>query len=95
MWGSHLLSCIHSSGVYTPVARKPLPRYQDKMVLCSHFKYPTCDYVHSYSITPCHTPFGNMSLAVSIKQWTAPEQTKTVCTQGEDVHFSTEGQGTI
>ena len=46
-------------------------------------------------LRPCHTPVGNMSLAVSIKQWTAPEQTKTVCTQGEDVHFSTEGQGTI
>ena len=33
-------------------------------------------------LSPCQTPFWNMSLTVMTKQWTAPELTKTVCTQG-------------
>ena len=40
------------------------------MVLLSHFEYPICDCVHRYSISPCQTPFWNMSLAPRTKQWT-------------------------
>ena len=47
-----------------------------KMVLCSHIeRVPAiCNRVHSYSISPCRTPFWNKNLAASTKQWTAPEQ---------------------
>ena len=43
--------------------------------------------VHSYSLSPCRTPFWNMSLATNTKQWTAEELTKTICTQGLGTHF--------
>ena len=72
--GGHLLSGLHSSGVSTLGARKPL--YQNKMVLCSHLEYPICDCVNSYCITPCLTPFGITSLATSTKQWTVTELRK-------------------
>ena len=35
---------------------------------------PTTVYIAS----PCQTPFGNMSLSASTKQWTAPELTKMI-----------------
>lgn len=43
--------------------------------------------VHSYSLSPCRTPFWNMSLATNTKQWTAEELTKAMCTQGLGTHF--------
>ena len=38
---------------------------------CKEVRDPTCDGIHNYSISPCQTPFWNMSLAVTTKQWTA------------------------
>ena len=59
--------------------RKPLHGYSE---------YPICDCVHSYSISPCQTPFlKNMSFGMITKQWMATELTKTVCTQGPGAHF--------
>ena len=38
---------------------------------CKEVRDPICDGIHNYSISPCQTPFWNMSLAVRTKQWTA------------------------
>ena len=43
--------------------REPVPWYRYKMVLCSQFEYPIWDCVHSYSISPCQTPFWDMTWA--------------------------------
>ena len=52
------------------------------------FKYPICNCVHSYSISPCQTPFfKSMRFATISKPWMATELTKTVCTQGPGVQF--------
>ena len=50
-------------------------------------EYPICYCVHSYSISPCQTPFfKNMSFATITKPWTLTELV-TVYTQGPGVHF--------
>ena len=50
-------------------------------------EYPICNCVHSYSISPCQTPFfKNMSFATITERWTVTELV-TVCTQGTVVHF--------
>ena len=50
-------------------------------------EYPIYNCVHSYSISPCQTPFfKNMSFATITKPWTLTELV-TVCTQGPGVHF--------
>ena len=55
-------------------------------------EYPICNCVHSYSISPCQTPFfKNMSFATITKPWTLTELV-TVCTQGPGVHFCTRVQ---
>ena len=51
-----------SLGLSTLGDRKPVPGYWHKMVSCSHFEYPICDCVHSYSISPCQMPLWNISL---------------------------------
>ena len=51
-----------SQGLSTLGDRKPVPGYWHKMVSCSHFEYPICDCVHSYSISPCQMPLRNISL---------------------------------
>ena len=43
--------------------REPVPGYRHKMALCSQFEYPIWDCVHSYSISPCQTPFWNLTWA--------------------------------
>ena len=43
-------------------------------------KYPICNCVHSYSFSPCQTPFKNMSFAMITKPWMATELTKTLHT---------------
>ena len=53
------------------------------MVFGSLFEFPRCNYVHSYSISPCLTPFWNMSLAVDCPR----TEIKTVCTQGTSDHL--------
>ena len=53
------------------------------MVSSSHFKCPIRNYVHSYSISPCRTPFLNKSLAVDCPR----TEIKTVCTQGTGDHL--------
>ena len=62
-----------------------VPWQRNIIALCSHLEYPICDCVHSYSISAYQTSFWNLSLAVSTKQWAAPEL--TVCTQGRGVLF--------
>ena len=50
-------------------------------------EYPICNCVHSYSISPCQTPFfKNMSFVTITKPWTLTELVN-VCTQGPGVHF--------
>lgn len=50
---------------------------RQKMVLCSHLEYLIATTgVHDYTISPCQTPFWNLSLAVRTRRWTAPELTK-------------------
>ena len=50
-------------------------------------EYPICNCVHSYSISPCQTPFfKNMSFVTITKPWTLTEVVN-VCTQGPGVHF--------
>lgn len=50
---------------------------RQKMVLCSHLEYLIATTgVHDYSISPCQTPFWNLSLAVRTRRWTAPELSK-------------------
>ena len=76
-------------------ARDPVPGYRHKIMLCSHLENPICIYVHSYLISPCQTPLGNISLAASTKQrQTAHELTKTVCTQGPGAHHLNFSVGT-
>ena len=59
--------------------REPLHGYRE---------YPICNCVHSYSISPCQTPFlKNMSFGMITKQWMATEVTKTECAQGPGAHF--------
>ena len=50
---------FHFSGaVHVPTAcRESVASYGPKVVSSSHRKDPICNCVHSYSITPCHTPF--------------------------------------
>ena len=62
------------------------------MVLCSHFKYPICDYVYSYSISLRQTLFWNMSLAPRTKQWTAQNLQK-LCAQEPGAHVCARVQG--
>ena len=50
-------------------------------------EYPICNCVHSYSISPCQTPFfKNMSFVTITKPWTLTELVN-VYTQGPGVHF--------
>ena len=57
-------------------------------------KYPICNCVHSYSISPCQTPFfKSMSFATISKPWMATELTKTMCTQVPGAHFRARVQG--
>ena len=57
-------------------------------------KYPICNCVHSYSISPCQTPFfKSMSFAMITKPWMATELTKTMCTQVPGAHFRARVQG--
>ena len=58
----------------------PLHGYQPKMVSRVRRKHPICNCVHSYSISPCQTPFKNMSFATITKPWMATELTKTLHT---------------
>ena len=70
-------------------AQEPVPGYQHKMVLCSHFEYPIYDGIHGYSISPCQTSiFGSENKAVDCL-----ELTKIVCRQGPSVYFCAEEQG--
>ena len=77
---SHFLSEVFATVVYCLGlcklhAREPVPGYQRKMVLFSQLEYPLrC----SYSISPWHTPFWNVSVAESTKQWINPEPNKNV-----------------
>ena len=43
--------------------RERVAGYRHKMVLCPHLEYLICNHVHSYSISPCQTPFWNTILA--------------------------------
>ena len=57
-------------------------------------RYPICNCVHSYSISPCQTPFfKSMSFATISKPWMATELTKTMCTQVPGTHFHARVQG--
>ena len=57
-------------------------------------KHPICNCVHSYSISPCQTPFfKSMSFATISKPWMATELTKTMCTQVPGAHFRARVQG--
>ena len=53
------LKWLHSKALSTLGAWEPLPGYRHKMVFTP--------WVHSYSISHCHTPFSNISLAASKK----------------------------
>ena len=65
--------------------REPLHGYRE---------YPICNCVHSYSISPCQTPFfKSMRFATISKPWMATELTKTVCTQEPAAHFHARVQG--
>lgn len=70
-----------------------MPGYQRKMVLFSQLECLICDCVHSYSNSPHQTPFWNVSLTASTKQWTAILLAKTVCTKGPGAHFCVREQG--
>ena len=76
-------------------AREPVPSYLHKMVLWSYLECPISNCVHSYFISPCQTPFWNMSSAASTKPWTAPKLSKTVCAQEPDAHFCALVQGLV
>ena len=41
-----------SKRLLTLAARKPVPGYRHKMVLCSHLEYAKCGSEHSYSFSP-------------------------------------------
>ena len=47
--------------------REPVPGYRHKMVLCSQFEYPIWDCVHSYSISPCHETWHELSNEYKLK----------------------------
>ena len=65
--------------------------YRHKMVLCSHLEYLICNHVHSYSISPCQTPFWNTILATLVQssgfsqnkqKWSAHrDQVPTLCSR--------------
>ena len=74
-----------------PKRRRCCPGYRHKMVLCSHLEYPICDCVHIKSISPSQTPYWNMSLVASTKQWTAPELTKKRCAHRQPVPLYSMG----
>ena len=58
------LKWLHSKALSTLGAWEPLPGYRHKMVFTP--------WVHSYSISHCHTPFSNISLAASKKAMDYP-----------------------
>lgn len=72
-----------TKGLSTLGSWEPPPEYHYKMVSSSHFKCPIRNYVHSYSTSPCRTPFLNKSLAVDCPR----TEIKTVCTQGTGDHL--------
>ena len=76
-------------------AREPVPSYLHKMVLWSYLECSIINCAHSYFISPCQTPFWNMSLAASTKPWTAPDLSKTVCAQGPGAQFCAVVQGLV
>ena len=90
-WYANVL--FHFSGaVHT--SRDELNVYRPKRMLLSSRKYPICNWVHSYSISPCQTPFfKSMRFATISKPWMATELTKTVCTQEPGAHFHARVQG--
>ena len=55
-------------GLCTLGAWALVPGYRHKMALCSQLECPICNRVHSYSLSPCHTLFWNLSIARSTKQ---------------------------
>ena len=76
-------------------AQEPVPGYQHKMVLCSHFEYPICDCIYSYSISPCQTSILKHELGSENKAVDCLELTKIVCRQGPSAYFCAEEQGWI
>ena len=75
-------------------AREQVPSYLH-IVLWSYLERSIINCVHNYFISPCQTPFWNMSLAASTKPWTAPDLLKTVYAQGPGAHFCAVVQGLV
>ena len=90
-WYANVL--FHFSGaVHT--SRDPLHGYQPKMVLRSRRKYPICNCVHSYSISPCQTPFFKTWALQWLQSGGWPQSLKkSVCTQAPDAHVCARVQG--
>ena len=77
-------------------AQELVPEFLRKMALCSHFEYPICDCVHSYSMhfAPSDAILKHEPSSEN-KAVDCPELTKIVFSQGPGAHALVQGRDLV